>query len=178
MRRVAVVILTLAFALVLASTAQARSPLTGESVADAATEAASVSTTEELIGDFCPQTDRGDDGGRRHTVTKNIKNVFGTVLAKYVQVVKWCYTGVPWAPYAGGKITWIDRDRRGTVLALAWEFVGHIDTWGYGGKGDKVALRGTQGKFRLCPSICVQTKTPWIQHNVWGTGQYEWSSGW
>jgi hypothetical protein len=152
--------------------------------ADAATEAVSTSVstkTESLAvgADYCPQTRRTDDGGRRHTVHKQIKNVFGTVLARYTQVVKWCYTGIPWAPYAGGKITWIDRDRRGTTFSLGWDFVGHIGSWGYGGKGDTVALRGTQGKFRLCGAgTCVQTKTPWIQQQVWGTGQYEWNTGW
>jgi hypothetical protein len=157
--------------LVLASTAQA-----GANV----NEAVSTSTTELLTTDFCPQTDRDDDGGRVHTVHKQIKNVFGTVLAAYHQRVKWCYTGIPWAPYAGGKITWMDRGRWGTVNALGWDFEGHIGAWGYGGKGDKVALRGTQGKFRFCPSVagCIQTKTPWIQHQVWGTGQYEWNTGW
>jgi hypothetical protein len=48
-------------------------------------------------------------------------NVFGTVLARYTQVVKWCYTGIPWAPYAGGNITWIDRARRGTTFSLGWD---------------------------------------------------------
>lgn len=151
-----------------------------------ASTATSTSTVEELATDYCPQTDRSDDGGRRHTVKKNIKNVFGTVLAQYRQTLKWCFTGHPWAPWACEpnstnpcKITWIDRDRGGSVYSLGWDFEGHIDSWGYGGTGDKVALRGTQGKFRLCGGgTCVQTKTPWIQHNVWGTGQYEWNTGW
>ena len=136
-------------------------------------------TTVSKLGsrvDYCPQTNRNDDGGRKLQSGRELKNSFGSVLSRFFQTIRWCYTGVPWAPYAGGKITWINVNNSGATPVVGWTYEGIIGSDGYGGAGDNVAMRQREGKFRLCGAFCVQTWTPLIVQKVWGTGQFEWGT--
>jgi hypothetical protein len=101
-----------------------------------------------------------------------MKNLIGNLLWKMTQKLSWCWRA--------GHVTSATRRCRGTSVDVyfpLWDFKEYIACdWG-GGVGKRSVRRWRQGKFQLCITFCVQTKTPWV--NVRGTGQgfFHWNYG-
>jgi hypothetical protein len=101
-----------------------------------------------------------------------LKNILGMYLWKYFQKLGWCWKG--------GSVTSATPRCEGTwaeVYAPVWDFKGHIGCQYGGGVGQSFVRRWRQGKFQLCTTICIQTKTPWVNVRGTGTGLFYWSTG-
>jgi hypothetical protein len=93
-----------------------------------------------------------------------MKNVLGNLLWKMTQKLSWCWRS--------GRVTSATRRCRGTSVDVyfpLWDFKEYIGCDYGGGVGKRAVRRWRQGKFQLCITFCVQTKTPWV--NVRGTGR-------
>jgi hypothetical protein len=113
----------------------------------------------------------GDEACRSHTASISGYSVAGRKLWTYFQWVRFCYTGSPWIEGGRiGRVTTISRNRWGETYALGWDYDPMGATvWR---SDDRYEARvWSQGKFRLCGPFCVQTKTPWIRHYLFGNGR-------
>ena len=104
-----------------------------------------------------------------HVTSRSV--LTGQRLWSYFQRVRFCYTGYPWIEgLRFGDVRNISRTRWGEVYALGWDY----DPMGATGSCSQDRYhckRWSQGKFRLCGPFCVQTKTPWIRHDMFGNGR-------
>jgi hypothetical protein len=109
-------------------------------------------------------------GCKRVWAARVYRNLFGVALWRYFQQQGFCYNGT--------RITSLyDWRRWAEVYAPVWDFVGHIGratvgragTWHYG--------TWTQGKFKLCAQVCIDTKLPWVDIDVYGNGGWSHKTG-
>lgn len=99
------------------------------------------------------------------------KNLLRRKLWEYFLRVYYCYDGF--------ELRDVRSKRWAEVHGLWWDFKGHIGWYADGTGGDLRAERWTQGKFQLCaPRVgCAQTKTPWVQLVVYGSGAWSYDGG-
>lgn len=98
------------------------------------------------------------------------RNIFGTVLWRYVQQQAFCYDG--------RRITSLyDWRRWPEIYAYGWRFKGHIARFVSGRAGTWHYGTWTQGKFALCAAWCVREKLPWVDLDVYGNGGWSYKTG-
>jgi hypothetical protein len=108
---------------------------------------------------------------RANTYHVVMRSVLGRRLWAYFQRVRFCYTGYPWIEgLRFGDVRNISRSRWGEVYALGWDYE-PMGKSGWCSPDRYDCHRFSQGKFRLCGPFCVQTKTPWIRHDMFGNGR-------
>jgi hypothetical protein len=108
---------------------------------------------------------------RENTAKTSGFSLAGRKLWTYFQWVRFCYTGSPWIEGGRiGKVTTIARNRWGETYALGWDYDPMGATIWRSDDGYEARV-WSQGKFRLCGPFCVQTKTPWIRHYLFGNGR-------
>jgi hypothetical protein len=116
------------------------------------------------------ELDVGRSGCKRVWAARVYRNLFGVALWRYYQQQGFCYNGTT--------ITSLyDWRRWAEVYAPVWDFKGHIGRTTVGRAGTWHYGTWTQGKFRLCAQICVETKLPWVDLDVYGNGGWSHKTG-
>ena len=183
--RFAITLTVAALALPVTPTALAQAP-TGEieksQPGAAAHEALKVATITRTVTVDDQSGELPGTATRRHTVSLLAESTAGVNLWRYFHRVRFDYWGTPniEGPLGNGRLSKpIRHSAWGEIYTYGWDWCCNIHNFAWGGDGDWKALRGKQGKFRLCPGPlgCIQTMTPWIKHKIRGDGWVKWWGG-